>query len=78
MADELLTALKGQTIACLSRRMCQAYLDNGELVELFADLPRKEWTAYVYHPYHPIVPARVKWVFDALADVVQAKLLPAD
>lgn len=74
MSDELLTALKGHSIACLSRLMCQPYLQRGELIELFADLPRKQWTGYVYRPYHQVVPARVKLVFDELAKIVSKML----
>lgn len=74
MVDELITALKGQTIACLSRRMCQPYLQSDELVELFADLPRKEWTAYVYRPQRNVTPPRVKFVFDALVNILQQRL----
>lgn len=74
MSDELLTALKGQAIACLSRLMCKPYLERGELVELFADLPRKQWTGYVYRPHYQVVPARVRLVFDELSDIVESVL----
>ena len=67
MENELAGALAGQTVACLPRLLCREHLQSGALVELFADAPRKQWTAYVYRPQRNITHPRVKRVFDLLA-----------
>ena len=75
MQNELITVLKGQTIACLPYLMCHPYLASGELIELFPDMPRKQWTAYIYRPQRNITPPRVKLVFDLLGDILKERLV---
>lgn len=74
MENELVSVLKAQTFACLPRLMCRPYLATGELVELFPELERKQWTAYVYRPQRSVTHPRVKLVFDVLADCLTEKL----
>lgn len=74
MGNELITALHGQAFACLPRLMCRPYLQSGELVELFPEMERKQWIAYVYRPSRNVVHPRVKLVFDWLAESLAAKL----
>ena len=68
MAHEITAALQAQTIACLPRFACRHHLANGGLVELFPELPRKQWAVYVYRPQRNITHPRVKLVFDWLAE----------
>lgn len=75
MHNELATVLAGQTVACLPCLLCKPYIERGEMVELFAEQPRKSWDAYLYRPQTKVTPARVKWVFDELADILAKKLL---
>lgn len=74
MNDELVTVLQGQTIACLPRLMCRDYLTSGELVEIFSEWERKQWSAYVYRPQRNITHPRVKLVFDTLAEILSKHL----
>ncbi|MBF0803411.1 MULTISPECIES: LysR substrate-binding domain-containing protein [unclassified Neisseria] len=74
MENELIGVLKGQAFACLPRLLCQPYLSTGELVELFPEMERKKWTAYVYRPQRTVTPPRIRFVFDALAEILAQKL----
>ena len=56
---------------------CHTYLSSSKLVKLFPELPRKQWTAYVYRPQRNITHPRVKLVFDWLAESV-AEVLGAN
>lgn len=76
MENELIAALAGQTIACLPRLLCRAHLASGSLTELFADAPRKQWTAYVYRPQRNVTHPRVKRVFDLLAQCLARHVSP--
>lgn len=67
---EITAVLTAQTIACLPRFACRPYLASGELVELFPEMSRKQWTAYVYRPQRSVTHPRVKLVFDWLAESV--------
>jgi DNA-binding transcriptional LysR family regulator len=58
-----------------ARVMCHPYLAGGELIELFPDMPRKQWTAYIYRPQRNITPPRVKLVFDLLGDILKERLV---
>ncbi|MBN6066568.1 LysR family transcriptional regulator [Aggregatibacter actinomycetemcomitans] len=72
--DDLASALAGNTIALVARFLCKPYLARGKLVELFPELPRKQWTAYVYRPQRSVTHPRVKLVFDWLAEILAEKL----
>lgn len=72
--NELVSALAGQTVACLPRMLCRPHLRSGALAELFADAPRKRWPAYVYRPQRNVTHPRVKRVFDVLADCLGKRL----
>ncbi|OOF38784.1 hypothetical protein BKK49_09085 [Rodentibacter rarus] len=74
IADELTAVRQAQTIAFLPRFLCAPYLKSGELVELFPELARKQWTAYVYRPYRNVTHPRVKIVFDWLVESIEALL----
>lgn len=75
MENELIGVLKGQAFGCLPRLMCQPYLLTGELVELFPEMERKQWIAYVYRPQRTVTHPRVKLVFDMLAEILERKLV---
>ena len=72
--NDLASALAGNTISLVARFLCAPYLQSGELVELFPELPRKQWTGYVYRPQRSVPPPRVKLVFDLLAEILAGKL----
>ena len=74
MENELIGVLKGHAFGCLPRLMCQPHLLTGELVELFPEMERKQWIAYVYRPQRTVTHPRVKLVFDMLAEILERKL----
>lgn len=72
--DQLISVLNGQSIGCLPRLMCCDYVASGKLVELFPNLPRQKWEAYVYRPMRSVTHPRVKWTFDVLVEILREKL----
>lgn len=72
--NDLASALAGNTISLVARFLCAPNLQSGELVELFPELPRKQWTGYVYRPQRSVTHPRVKLVFDLLAEILAGKL----
>lgn len=74
IAHEIVATIQAQAIACLPRFACKPYLASGELVELFPEIPRKQWTGYVYRPQRTVTHPRVKLVFDWLAESVEEVL----
>ncbi|MDO4997451.1 MAG: LysR family transcriptional regulator [Neisseria sp.] len=70
LSDQLAAVRSGQAVGLLPKKLCQPYLQSGELIELFADLPRKHWDAYVYRQATTVTPPRVKWAFDTLSEIV--------
>ncbi|OOF48118.1 LysR family transcriptional regulator [Rodentibacter trehalosifermentans] len=72
--EELIAVRQAQTIAFLPRFICTPYLKTGELVELFPEIARKQWAAYVYRPYRNVTHPRVKIVFDWLVESIEAIL----
>lgn len=43
---------------------------KGELVEVFADIPKIRWPVYLYRPQRVVTPTRVKVVFDLLVEIL--------
>lgn len=52
---------------------CRPDLERGELVELLPDVPKIAWPLYLYRPQRNVTPARVKIVFELLADILQQR-----
>lgn len=50
--------------------LCDPYLATGELVEIFADIPKMRWPIYIYRPQQAVTPTRVKVVFDILLEIL--------
>lgn len=66
----LQAALAGRVVAHQLDWLVDPYLSSGELVELFAEIPKYRWPVYVYRPQRTITPTRVKVVFDLLVEIV--------
>lgn len=66
----LQAALAGKVIAHQLNWLVEPYLKTGELVELFAEIPKYQWPVYVYRPQRSVTPTRVKVVFDLLVEIV--------
>ena len=50
--------------------MADPYIAAGELVEVFADIPKIRWPVYLYRPQRVVTPTRVKVVFDLLVEIL--------
>ena len=47
-ANELTAALAGCVAAYIPEHLCRTHLQNGKLVELFPEIPRRPWQLYIY------------------------------
>ncbi|MFD1259278.1 LysR family transcriptional regulator [Entomomonas asaccharolytica] len=68
--SELSAALAGMTCSLVADYICNKYLATGKLVELFPDIPRKQWQMYLYRPQRTITSAHVLKVFDWLTEIL--------
>lgn len=74
-SQEALQACRaGVGVAYLLDWLCSADLQQGKLVELFADIPKQQWSVYLYRPQQTATPPRVKFIFDLLADIIRKRL----
>ncbi|MCP1661048.1 LysR family transcriptional regulator [Neisseria perflava] len=71
--SNLQAALSGVAAVQLLEWACRPYLQRGELVELLPDLPKIQWPVYLYRPQQTVTPARIKRVFDLLAEILQTR-----
>ena len=74
MASELQATLSGQVCSQLLGMFCQPYLDSGELIELFPDIPKQPWQIYLYRPYQTVTPLRIVKVFELLKEILSKRL----
>lgn len=72
--SELQAALAGRTCSLLVDCICNPYLENGRLVELFPSIKKQQWQLYLYRPYQTIVSDRVLWVYEKLKEILLTKL----
>lgn len=70
---ELKAILQGHSVGFISELFCRAYLENGELVKLFPELPIDKWQLYLYRPYQTVTSPRVLLVFDCLTEILQKR-----
>lgn len=68
--SELAAVLAGMTCSLVADYMCNKHLANGDLVELFPDIPRKRWQMYLYRPQRTITSPHVLKVFDWLTEIL--------
>lgn len=71
MYSELQAALAGRTCSQLLDILCQPYLNQGKLIELFPDIEKQKWQLYLYRPYQTVVSDRVLFVYEALKGILQ-------
>lgn len=77
MYAALQSTLAGQSVAQLLDWVCAPYLANGELIELFADIPKIHWPVYLYRPQRVVTPQRVRVVFDLLVEILAKRFSDA-
>ena len=75
--SELQSALTGRSCSYLINSVCDPYLKNGRLVELFPEIEKQKWQLYLYRPYQTIVTERIMWVYDRLKEILLAKIVQA-
>ena len=73
--SELQSALAGRSCSYLINSVCDPYLENGQLVELFPEIEKQKWQLYLYRPYQTIVAERVIWVYNKLKEILLAKMV---
>ncbi len=73
--SELQSALAGRTCSYLINSICDPYLENSRLVELFPEIEKQKWQLYLYRPYQTIVAERVMWVYNRLKEILLAKIV---
>ena len=64
-------ALAGCVAAYIPEHLCRTHLQNGKLVELFPEIPRRPWQLYIYCPQRTVTSGRVLKVFDWLTEVLR-------
>lgn len=70
---EIQATLAGRVVSQLVDYLIEPYLKSGRLVKLFPQLSMPEWELYLYRPYQTVTSARVKFVFDELAEILQRR-----
>ncbi|MDH3000957.1 hypothetical protein A1D23_10875 [Chelonobacter oris] len=72
---EVAAALGGRVFAHLADHLAMPYIKRGELVPVLNRYKAEPWQLYVYRPSATLLPARVKLVFDILADILRKEFL---
>ncbi|MCW9717819.1 MULTISPECIES: LysR family transcriptional regulator [unclassified Avibacterium] len=72
MYSELQSALVGRTCSQLIDILCQPYIEQGKLVELFPEIEKQKWQLYLYRPYQSVVSERVLFVFEKLSTILKS------
>ena len=70
-ANELAAALTGSVAAYIPEHLCRIHLQNGELLELFPEIPRRPWQLYIYRLQRTVTSGRVLKVFDWLTEMLR-------
>lgn len=68
---ELQAALAGRTCSQIIEILCNPYLEQNKLVELFPDIEKQQWRLYLYRPYQSFVTDRVMFVFNTLKTILK-------
>lgn len=70
---EIQATLAGRVVSQLVDYLIEPHLKSGRLLRLFPKLAMPEWELYLYRPYQTVTSARVKFVFDELAGILQRR-----
>lgn len=70
IGSELAAALSGRTYSQLPDITVRPYLQRGDLVNVLPDMNFQPWQLYIFRPHQPLLPERVKFVFDNLTTIV--------
>ncbi|KES18765.1 Transcriptional regulator [Gilliamella apicola SCGC AB-598-I20] len=69
--SELNAALSGMVCSLMADYLCNKHIANGDLIELFPEIPRKSWQMYLYRPQQTITAPHVLKVFDWLTEILK-------
>ena len=72
--SELQSALAGRTCSYLINSVCDPYIAQGKLIELFPEIEKQTWHLYLYRPYQTVVADRVLWVYEKLKGILLARI----
>lgn len=75
MNSELQSALAGRSCSQLMDIICEPYLNQGKLIELFPEVEKQSWHLYLYRPYKIAVTDRVIFVYDKLKTILVEKFV---
>ncbi|HBQ2313955.1 LysR family transcriptional regulator [Klebsiella variicola subsp. variicola] len=70
IGSELAAALAGRTCSQLPDITVRPYLQRGELVNIFPELNYSPWQLYILRPHQPLIPMRIRVVFDNLTKIL--------
>lgn len=71
IGSELAAALSGRTCSQLPDITVRPYLQRGELINLFPEMNDSPYKLYIFRPHQPLVPMRIRVVFDNLTKILQ-------
>ncbi|ADU72928.1 LysR family transcriptional regulator [Pantoea sp. At-9b] len=71
ISSELSAALSGRTYSQLADITVRPYLQRGELVNILPEYNFQAWQLYIFRPHQPLLPARVRLVFDLLTQILR-------
>lgn len=69
--SELNAALSGMVCSLMADYLCNKHIANGDLIELFPEIPRKSWQMYLYRPQQTITAPHVLKVFNWLTEILK-------
>lgn len=70
ISSELSAALSGRTYSQLADITVRPYLQRGELVNILPEYNFQAWQLYIFRPHQPLLPARIRLVFDLLTQIL--------
>lgn len=71
IGSELAAALSGRTYSQLPDITVRPYLQRGDLVNVLPYLNFQPWQLYIFRPHQPLLPERVKFIFDNLTTILR-------
>ncbi|WP_047626686.1 LysR family transcriptional regulator [Enterobacter sp. ZOR0014] len=70
IGSELAAALAGRTCSQLPDITVRPYLQRGELINIYPELNHSPYHLYIFRPHQPLVPLRIRVVFDNLIKIL--------
>nr|WP_159465249.1 LysR family transcriptional regulator [Scandinavium goeteborgense] len=71
IGSELTAALAGRTYSQLPDILVRPLIQRGDLVNILPEFNYQPWQLYIFRPHQPLLPARIRLVFDLLTDILK-------